>query len=184
MTLVFDASKIQEDTVDTKRIYEGKIVNLRVDTVKLPDGRTSTREVVEHSAAVAIIPLLDQNRIVMVRQYRYPIGRVTLEIPAGKVDRDEEIIECARRELEEETGYVGASFQKILSFYTTPGFSDEIIHIFIARGLSRTAAHPDEDEFIQTETVTLDEAIRMVKNGVICDAKTTAALLFLKIQGE
>ncbi|HHY46670.1 MAG TPA: NUDIX hydrolase [Firmicutes bacterium] len=168
---------LTETLVDSRRLYEGKIINVRLDTVRLPDGRHATREVVEHSQAVAVVALTDDDGVVLVRQYRHPVGEITLEVPAGKLDKGENPLECAVRELEEETGYRASDIRRVMSFYTTPGFSDELIHIFVARGISRYRPHPDQDEFVKAEVYSLDQAVDMIRSGVIRDAKTIAGIL-------
>ena len=174
-----DDNILFEQVKSTSPIFAGKILKLRVDTVKLPNGREATREVIEHAPAVAIVPITDDGQVVFVRQYRYPVGEVLLEVPAGKLDDGELPHECASRELEEETGFTARSMEEVGAFYTTPGFSNELMHLFIARGLSRHAPRPDEDEFISTELIPIERALDMAKSGQIRDAKTLAGLLML-----
>ncbi|NPV52293.1 MAG: NUDIX hydrolase [Firmicutes bacterium] len=168
-----------EEAKSTSPIFAGKIIKLRVDTVILPNGKEATREVIEHAPAVAIVPITDDGQVVFVRQYRYPVGEVLLEVPAGKLDDGEPPSECALRELEEETGFTARSLEEVGAFYTTPGFSNELMHLFIARDLSRQAPRPDEDEFISTELIPIERALAMAKSGQIRDAKTLAGLLML-----
>ncbi|MGB9803044.1 NUDIX domain-containing protein [Desulfofundulus sp.] len=170
-------SRLVEKKLDSRLVYRGKILNLRVDTVLLPDGRTGTREVVEYAGAVAIVALSEKKEVFLVRQYRYPVGRELLEIPAGKIESGEEPLQCARRELAEETGLRAERWQELCSFYSTPGFTSEKMHLFLARDLSQEHQRLDEDEFVQVVKVPLDEALAMVWQGVICDAKSTAGLL-------
>ncbi len=166
-----------EKHLSTHRIYDGRMINLRVDTVILPSGKEATREVVEHPGAVSLVALTDQRELIMVRQYRKPIDLVTLEIPAGKLDRGEDPAACARRELQEETGCTARELVMMFKFYTTPGFSDEIMYLYLARGLETSSANPDEDEFLEVEKVPLDKALAMISSGEICDSKTIIGVL-------
>lgn len=172
---------LQEKRVDSKLIFKGKILTLKYDTVVLPNGAESTREIIEHPGAVAVVPIANDGRIVLVRQYRYPIGQVMLEIPAGKLDQGEQPDACARRELAEETGYIAEELTKMTSIYTTPGFTDEIIHIYVAKNLTMTEQHPDEDEFINVELFTKSQLKEMIANGTICDAKSLIGLFMAGI---
>jgi ADP-ribose pyrophosphatase len=170
---------LEEKTISTERIFEGRMIGLRVDTVALPNGSTATREVVEHPGAVAVIALTGRGDLLMVRQYRHPTGEILLEIPAGKRDQGEDPLTCARRELEEETGYRARQWKPLFSYFTTPGFSDELIYILMATDLERGDAHTDEEEFIEVVTVPVPEALRMVHRGEIRDAKTIIGVLTL-----
>lgn len=172
--------KLEEKTLESKRIYDGRIVNLRVDTVELPDGRHATREVVEHKGAVAVVPLLDANRVVMVRQYRQPAGQVLVEIPAGTIDPGESPEACAKRELIEETGYAAGRMTKLFATYLAPGYSEEMLHTFLAQDLTPKHADCDEDEFLEVLTVSLDDAVEMIGSGEIKDAKTVCGILMAK----
>lgn len=158
-------------------VYEGTMINLRRDTVTLPNGKQATREVVEHPGAVAIVPITEEGKVILVRQYRHAIGRLLLEIPAGKLDKGEHPDDCARRELEEETGYVATEWQRLASVYTTPGFTNEIIHIYLAKGLTATTQHPDEDEFLDIELYSKEQIGQMLVDGELGDAKTSLGLL-------
>ncbi len=170
-------AQVAEVTLSSERIYEGRVVNLRVDGVRLPDGNTSRREVVEHHGAVAIVPLLPDRRVILVKQWRYPIGRLLTEIPAGTLEDGEEPIDCAMRELAEETGYSSGSMTHLVSFYSTPGFCDEQLHVFLATDLVPADATADADEFIELATVEWDEAVAMCLDGRIADAKSIAGIL-------
>ena len=172
---------LTEKTLESKILFAGKILTLRFDTVSLPNGRQATREVIEHPGAVAVVPIMDDGRIILVRQYRHPLGELMLEIPAGKLDKGESPDDCVRRELAEETGYIGRNIRKITSIHTTPGFSNELIHIYIARDLVPTDQNLDEDEFINVEYYTKDEIKSMLDNGVFSDAKTMVGLLLAGI---
>lgn len=168
---------LKEKTLDSKRIFEGKIVNLRVDTVELPDGKQAKREVVEHPGAVAIVPLLDGSKVVMVRQFRQPAGEVLTEIPAGTKEKNENAEECAKRELIEEIGYATGRITKMFSTYLAPGYSEEMLHTFLAEDLTPARAETDEDEFIEVVTYDLNDAVEMIRTGEIKDAKTVCGLL-------
>ena len=145
----------------SKTIFEGKIVKVRVDTVELPNGKESTRECIEHPGAVAVIAQDNQNRICLVRQYRYPVSQQLLEIPAGKLSPGEDPLECARRELLEETGIVAKSWEKLYCYYSTPGFTDEIMHLYLATDLTRGASQPDEDEFLEARMIFTRRLLKM-----------------------
>ncbi|MBO8170606.1 MAG: NUDIX hydrolase [Bacillaceae bacterium] len=165
-----------EKTISSEVIYDGKIIRVQVDDVELPSGKTAKREIVRHSGAVAVMPITDDNRLVMVRQFRKPLDRELLEIPAGKLEPDEDPLDCARRELKEETGFTADSLHHIASFYTSPGFADEIIHMYRTEGLSAGEAQPDDDEFVEMVTLTLEEAFSRIESGDIRDAKTIMAV--------
>lgn len=168
-----------ETKIDSNNVFDGRLLHVRCDTVRLPNGNTTTREWIKHPGAAAVLPILPDGNVILVRQYRYPVQRVTLEIPAGKLDSStEDPLDCAVRELAEETGYRAENMEKILTLATTVGFSDEWIHIYVADGLVLGKQHPDDDEFINVEIVPLEKAYDMVKTGEIIDAKTTAAILW------
>lgn len=167
---------LRETKIGEERIYEGKIVNLRIDRVRLPNGREATREVVEHPGAVGILAFTAADRILLLRQYRAATGEILWEIPAGKLDSGEDPLNCARRELEEETGYTAGEWASLVTYYTTPGFSNEIMHIYTARNLVAGSQKTDEDEFVEVQEFSLDEAWEMVTKGEIKDAKTIIAI--------
>ena len=169
---------LAERTLHSQEIFAGRIVRLRVDTVELPDGQHSTREVVEHAGAVAIVALDSAGQVVMVRQYRQPVERILVEIPAGTLEIGEEPLDCARRELEEETGLIAAHWEKILTYYSTPGFTNECLHIFMATGLTDGAAQPDHDEFVETVRVPLGEAYQQIFTGHIADGKSIIGIQY------
>lgn len=169
---------LRETFVSSKKEFEGKIIKVEQWTVRLPDGRLANREIVKHNGAAAVVPLDKNNMVTLVQQHRVAIDRMTLEVPAGKLDAiDEDPFECAQRELEEETGLVAAKWQKLAHVVTTPGFCTERIAIYLATELTQTAAHADEDEFLNLVKMPLQEAIMMVESGQIEDAKTCLALL-------
>lgn len=169
--------KLEEKKVSSETIYNGKILNLRVDKVELPNGNIASREVVEHAGAVAVVALNEKGRLLMVRQFRYPVGEILLEIPAGKLEKGEEPGLCASRELIEETGYEAGLMKPLVSFFSTPGFSDEILHVYLAGSLKFRGVSPDEDEFIQVEEVTLERAREMIFSGEIRDAKSIVGIM-------
>lgn len=174
--------KFEEKTTHSNRLYEGKIINLKVDDVSLPNGRTSKRELIEHPGAVAVIAITPENKILMVEQYRKALERSMVEIPAGKLEKGEAPEYTAMRELEEETGYTADKLELIQSFSTSPGFADEVVHLYSATGLKKSTSEAllDEDEFVELMEVSLQEAEEMVKNQRIYDAKTAFAVLWVK----
>ncbi|KOR88675.1 NUDIX domain-containing protein [Paenibacillus solani] len=166
---------LEETTVSTQSIFKGNIISLQVDTVKLPNGQEATREVVRHPGAVAVLAIKG-DKILAVNQYRQPLGRCEVEIPAGKLEPGEDPLEAAKRELQEETGYTCGSIRKLHSFYTSPGFADEIIHLYLAEDLISGEMNPDEDEFIEMMEITLEEAYSLIQTERISDAKTILAV--------
>jgi ADP-ribose pyrophosphatase len=171
--------QMDERTLKSERIYEGKILNLRVDTVELPDKKYSKREIVEHTGAAAVVPLTKDGRVVLVKQFRKPVEAELYEIPAGRLEAKEEPEACARRELAEETGYTTDVLEKLIDYYTSPGFSNETIHIYAARELVEGEADPDEDEYLEVFHFTLEEALTMIRKGEIKDSKTIIGLLLV-----
>lgn len=176
--------KFEEKTIDTSSIYEGKVVSLQVDTVSLPDGNTSKRELIKHPGAVAIIPITKEGKIIFVEQYRKALEKSIIEIPAGKLEPGEEPEVTAVRELEEETGYTTKNLKKLGSFYTSPGFADELLHVYEADDIELLTQQVDgdEDEFVELMELTLEEAEGLVKEERIHDAKTMYALLHLRLK--
>lgn len=174
--------KLEEKTIATKQIFDGRVIKVQVDEVTLPNGKTATRELVKHPGAVAIIPITSEGKIVMVEQFRKPLERSIVEIPAGKLEPGEKPELTAIRELEEETGYGAMDLEFIQSFATSPGFADEVIHLFVARNLFEIAqpASLDEDEFVELMEVSIEEAERLVKEQRIFDAKTILAIMWAK----
>lgn len=171
--------ELRETTLESERIYYGRLIGLRRDKVQLPDGRTSIREVVVHPGAVAIVPLLDDGKVVLVRQYRHAVGKILMEIPAGTLHPNEAAEECALRELQEETGYTAGKLEHLTSMYLAPGYSTELLHVFLATKLSPASGEKDEDEFVAPVAVPLEEVISQIGEGKIQDAKTVAALLLV-----
>lgn len=167
----------REEVIASRTIYEGRILSLREDTVRLANGMETRREVVEHAEVVAIVPVDEDGRVLMVRQYRLPARDVLLEIPAGGVDPGEAIEAAAQRELREETGHSAQRLEKIAGFYVSPGYATEFIHVFLARRLQHDPGKADADEDIVVQRVPLEEALRMVDAGQIRDAKSIVGLL-------
>lgn len=173
-----------EKTIHKKEIFKGKIVQLSVHDVELPNGKTSKREIVNHPGAVGILAITDDEKLVLVKQFRKPLEKTIAEIPAGKLEEGEDPLLCAKRELEEETGYIANSWKKITSFYTSPGFANEIIHIFFAKDLTQGTKNTDEDEFVERMEVSLEEAIELMEKEVIHDAKTMFAVQYLQLMNK
>lgn len=167
-----------ERVLGGKRAFEGKLISVRVDEVELADGRRTRREVVQHPGAVAILPW-DGERLTLVRQWRHPTGGELLEIPAGTLEADERPAATARRELAEECGLAAATWEEGPRFWTAPGFCDELMHLFLATGLSEVAGEPAEDEGISVEKLTLGEALAAIEDGRISDAKSMVGIYWL-----
>jgi len=169
---------------DGERIYSGRIVELDVDRVRLPGGGESVREVIRHRGAAVILPILDDGRLLLVRQFRYPVGEVLLELPAGTLEPDEDPLPCAARELAEETGYVAHALTSLGRFYSAPGYTDEVLHAILALGLDRVgAADPDDDENLEPVIHTRDAVLAMIASGEIRDAKTIGAMMLAELHG-
>lgn len=166
-----------ETPLASRRVFEGRVVSLRVDDVRLPNGRETKREVVEHKGAVGIVPVLPDNRVVLVRQWRHAVGEELLEIPAGTLEPGEDPAACAHRELVEETGYRAGRLEPIASFYTSPGFTDERLHLFVATDLERAETAPEEDELIEAVVLPWGKAMAMCRDGRIVDGKTLLGLV-------
>ena len=167
-----------EKYVDGKVVFNGKIIRLEHWQVELPNGSLALREVACHPGASAVVALDEKDNVILVRQYRAPMQRITLEIPAGKLDSaQEDPLFCAQRELSEETGYLADSWEKLTVLETTPGFCNERIHIYLARGLKQGDTHPDEDEFVATTRMPLKEAAARVMDGTLRDGKTALGVM-------
>ena len=163
--------------VRRRTIYRGRIIRLIQEQLQV-DGRRLTRETVLHPGAVVIVPMVDRSRIVFVRQYRRAVARVLLELPAGTLEPGEPRRACARRELEEETGWRASRLRRIGRFYAAPGFISEQLTVFLAQGLRRTAAHPEPDELVRPVILSFEQALAKIRSGAICDAKTIIGVLF------
>lgn len=173
----FDDASLTETKIGSEKIFDGCIISVFKDTVTLPDGKTATREVVRHRGATCVVPITDEGEILAVRQYRYAIGQVTLEIPAGKLDPSESPESCALRELAEETGMTAKRLISLGKTYTSVGFCDEVIHMYAATGLTPHDLTPDEDEFLTLAAIPKETFREMILSGEITDAKTIAAVL-------
>ncbi len=173
--------KFVEKLFRRHRIYTGKSVSFSADTISLPDGKKALREYLEHPGAVAVLPLLpDREHAIFVKQYRYPVRSVTLEIPAGKIDskKKESPLTCVQRELEEETGYRASKITKMISYWPTPAFGTEVLHVYLAEGLTRGRYAPDADEFVKPCVIKITRALDMARRGIIKDSKTLIALFY------
>ena len=166
-----------ERSIASKYEFKGRILNTRVDDVVLPDGSLSKREIIEHNGGVGIVALTDDDCICLVRQYRHPYGEVIYEIPAGKLELGEDPLLCGKRELSEETGYTAKEWQSLGVIYPTPAYCSEKIYVYFATKLIKGSAHLDQGEFVESVSVPLKEAVRMVMTGEIKDAKTQIAIL-------
>ncbi len=166
-----------EKTLNRKEIFDGRIINVHVDEIELPNGNHSVREVVEHSGGVCVAAITDEDEIFMVRQFRYPFSRELIEVPAGKLEKGEEPQKAALRELEEECGVVSENVISLGTVYPTVAYCSEIIYMYAAKNLKSTNQHLDEGEFLGVEKVKLSKAVDMVMSGEISDAKTVAAVL-------
>lgn len=170
-------------TLASRRIHTGRVINLDIDRVRFPDGSEGELEMIRHPGASAVVPFLSDPdgvdpQLLLIRQYRYAARGLLYEIPAGRLNPGEAPIVCARRELEEETGCTAAHVEPMFSMYTTPGFTDELIHLFLATGLSSGSTAHESDEFIETVTIPLSRALAMIQSGEIQDAKTALGILF------
>ncbi|MDR3071409.1 MAG: NUDIX hydrolase [Endomicrobium sp.] len=174
---------MKEKLIRKTKMYHGSVVDLFCDEVELPNGAVATREYLDHPGAASVLPFVDDKNIVLIKQYRYPIDQITYEIPAGRIDKGEVPIECASRELVEETGYRAKELEMVLSFYPAPAFSTEIIYIFSAFGLEAGRQNQEDDEFLSSEIINFKDAVKMVKVGKIKDSKTIIALMYFANKG-
>ncbi len=165
-----------ENLVESNLVLEGKNFSFKQDKVELPNGRITLRDIVQHPGAVGILALTDLNEVILVEQFRYATGKTLLEIPAGTIEQNESIEACVFRELEEETGYMAKKIRKLVSCYTSPGYSSEILHIYLAEDLIKTASKNEEDEVLEVVKMKMDDALELVKSNLIIDAKTILAL--------
>ena len=170
---------LREERISGEDIYGGIFLNMKRDRVSLPDGQEAVREYLTHPGAVAILAILDDGRILLERQYRYPIAKVCMEIPAGKLDPNEDPLVCAQRELEEETGYSARRWSYIRRIHPVISYSTEFIDIYLAEGLQAGKSRLDEEEFLDVFAAPLDEILAWVEQGVITDVKTTIAIYWL-----
>lgn len=176
--------RLDETELSSEEAFSGKLLHLFVDKVQLPNGDGATREYIKHPGAVGILPVTEDGSMVFVKQYRYPVHSVIYEIPAGKLEKGEEFLPSAKRELSEETGLTADSWTRLTSICTTPGFTDETIHLFLAKGLHQGRQHPDPDEFLDVVTLPEEKVRQMVLTEDIFDAKTLSALLLYFLKKE
>ena len=166
-----------EKKINSRQVFDGVVVKLYVDDIELPNGKKSVREIIRHPGAVCVIPVTDEGEVIMVRQFRYAFNKVLLEVPAGKLEPNEDPLDAALRELEDESGVMAKYVEHIGEIYTTVALIDEKIHVYLATGLTFKNAHPDEDEFLEVEKIPLKTLVDMVMNGEIKDSKTQIAIL-------
>jgi ADP-ribose pyrophosphatase len=173
----------QPGKIASRRVHTGRIVNLDVDTIRFPDGSIGELEIFRHPGAAAVVPFLsdpagDDPQVLLIKQYRYAAGGFIYEVPAGRLDHGEDPAVCARRELIEETGCTPSSVEYLTTICTTPGFCDEVIHLFMAVGLTTGESKLEKDEFLEVERMSLSQALAMIQRGEIRDSKTICALLY------
>lgn len=178
-----DKSSVTPGKVSSRRVYTGRVVNLDVDTVRFPNGSTGELEMIRHPGASAIVPCMSDitgpdPQVMLIRQYRYAAEDFIYEIPAGRLEPGEDPAACARRELREETGCSAEAIEHLFTMYTTPGFTDERIHLFLATGLTRGDTAHEADEFMSIEVMPFNRALELVRNGTIQDAKTALGVLY------
>ena len=174
-----DANLIEEK-ISSEDIFDGVLLHVKKDQVRLPNGDITVREWIKHPGAASVLPITKENKVILVRQYRYPVGMVTLEIPAGKLDKGEDPLECAKRELGEETGYTAQNYRYLTKLATTVGFSDELIYLYLATDLAKGEQHTDEDEFINVVELSFKEAWEKIYSGEIIDGKSIVSILMAK----
>lgn len=168
---------LDERFLSSEYVYKGKFSNVRIDTVNLPNGKNVTREIIERPDAVCVVALTKEDEILLVKQYRCPFRKVLLEVPAGKIDENEKPDDAVARELKEETGAIGKNYKNLGNLYMTPGFCDEIIHLYLCDVKEIKKSQPDEDEFLEVIKMPLHQAVQMILNGEIVDAKTCTAIM-------
>jgi ADP-ribose pyrophosphatase len=171
---------LSELELSSETVYAGRLLQVRKDDVRLPDGGVSSREYIVHPGAVVVIPLFDNGDLLLERQHRYPLRRDFIEFPAGKIDPGEEELTCAQRELREETGYSAESFEYLTTVYPCIGYADERLVFYLARGLTHVGHSPDEDEFLEILRAPFEQAMEWLRRGVICETKTVAGLFWLE----
>jgi len=177
---------LTEHEINSEVVYSGRLLHVRRDEVRLPDGNTSVREYITHPGAVVIIPIADNGDLILERQHRYPLHRDFVELPAGKIDSGEETLACAQRELLEETGYTAREWQYVTTVYPCIGYTDERLVYYLARGLAYSGHQLDDDEFLEIFQLPFAQAIEMIKSGEICEVKTVVGLFWLEklLKGE
>lgn len=176
-----DGEEASAGKISSRRVYSGRIVSLDVDTVRFPNGTTGELEMIRHSGASAVVPILEEpdkeKQVLLIRQYRYAAEGFLYEVPAGRLDAGETPEACALRELKEETGYSAETVSRLTTIFTTPGFTDEKIHLFVARGLTPGESALESDEILDVHPTTISRALQMIDEGLIIDGKTIVALL-------
>ena len=172
---------LSEKTLNSEQVYDGRIFKIKKDMVELENGKTADREVVCHSGGVCVVPMTADNNVLLVKQFRYPFLEATVEVPAGKINYGEDHEECGRRELLEETGMTAGEFTYLGCLYPTPAYDTETIHMYLARNLEQHNQHLDDDEFLDVLKVPFDEAVKMIMENKLPDAKTQIALLRTKV---
>ncbi|MQR95701.1 NUDIX hydrolase [Fictibacillus phosphorivorans] len=173
---------LYEKTISKEQIYSGKVIDLYIEEVELPNKKIGKREVVKHPGAVAVLAVTNEGKILMVEQFRKPLEKTIIEIPAGKLEKGEDPLECAKRELLEETGFACESMESIGSFYTSPGFADELIHLYYTNTLTKQGNQmTDEDEFLNVLELSIDEAKELMKKQQIHDAKTAYSVMYMEL---
>lgn len=173
-------SHLRETRIDGETAYDGDFLKVSRDRIRLPDGAETEREYIRHPGAVVILPLLDNGDVLLERQFRYPLGRVFVEFPAGKIDPGEDTFTCARRELQEETGYTASDWQYVCTIHNAIAYSDEHLELFLARGLKAGPAKLDDGEFLETFSVSVAELLQMVRRGEVTDVKTIIGAFWLE----
>ena len=171
-------TNLKENKISSTIIYQGRLLDVRCDKVILPNGKTSTREWIKHPGAVCMIPRLPDNKIALIRQYRYPVNKEMIELPAGKLEDNENPVTCAKRELEEEIGYKSEKLTFLTNLHPAIGFADEIMGLYLAEDLVQTTSNKDEDEFLELIPTSLNKAVEMVWKGKITDVKTIIGILW------
>ena len=172
-------SQLKETRIDGELAYDGGFLKVARDQVRLPDGATASREYIRHPGAVVVLAILDDGSVLLERQFRYPLGRVFIELPAGKIDPGEDVLACAKRELQEETGYTASDWQFVTTIHNAIAYSDEHLDLFIARGLTAGPAKLDDGEFLETFSASLPDMLQMVRDGRITDVKTIIGAFWL-----
>lgn len=182
-----ELDELKETKVDSKLIFDGEVLHVYFDNIKLPNGALATRELIKHVGAVCVVPVTEDGKVVMERQYRYPISRVMTEIPAGKLNsRDEDRFEAIKRELREETGYSADRWETLGEYLPAPAYADELITIYLARGLHKGERELDEDEFLNLIEIPIEDLVKDIMDGKIKDGKTQVAILkaYLYLKNE
>lgn len=175
-----DKIDLSEESIASRTVFQGRLLHVKEDRVRLPNGQESIREYIEHPGAVVVIPLFENGDILLERQYRYPLRRDFIELPAGKIDPGEEVLACGQRELLEETGYTASEWQYLTTAYPCIGYSDEHLVYYLAGGLDYSGHQPDDDEFLEILRMPLGKALDMVRSGEICEAKTLIGLYWVE----